>query len=64
MSEKAYRQATAAEQRRAAVVMSWSTTQRAIYNGYGRVACITPAVQEAIRRDLQRQLADAEGREP
>ena len=54
---------TPQEQARTKIVMSWSTTQKAIYNQMGRVALFeTDEAQEAYRQTLVKQLEEASGR--
>lgn len=41
------------------IIMSWSSTQRAVFLGLGRVAGMTAKEQEAMRVCLQQQLDNA-----
>lgn len=55
------------ERRRAALVMSWSTTQKAVYNGLGHMPGAgfkTPEDQAQYQTELQQRLAAVERGEP
>lgn len=55
---------TPGQRRRMLLVMAFSTTQKAILNGLGQVAIMSPSAQDRYQQELQQRLQAAEAGDP